>query len=348
MNFEAFKSTLNGKQTKLFQLKNDKITAFITNYGGRVVSLLVPDRDDNKVDVVLGFDSIEKYIHADEQYHGAIIGRVGNRIARGKFNLEDRNYTLAINCGEHTLHGGIKGYQAVVWDVLFANDSSLVLSYHSKDMEEGFPGNLTVQTRFELIDNALHITFSATTDKTTVVNLTHHNYFNLMGENAGSVVDQELQINASNYLPLDETSVPTGQIEAVIDTPFDFTSRKKIGADIESSHPQTTLVQGYDHNYVLDKYKAGSRTPFLAATAWAANGIKMSILTNEPGIQLYTGNFLSGKDIGKGGSTYGPKNAFCLEQQHYPDSPNQPEFPSITLHPGDEYYSICIQKFEAE
>lgn len=348
MNPANFAHTLAGKKVNLFHLKNENLDVFITNYGGRVVSLKAPDKTGKKVDVVLGFNSLDEYLQADEQYHGAIIGRVGNRVAYGSFALEDEKYQLAINCGEHSLHGGITGYQAVVWDVLSSNDTSLVLTYHSKDMEEGYPGNLSIQALFELKENELHISFIATTDKTTVVNMTHHNYFNLMGENAGNVEDQELQIFAHHYTPLDPTCVPDGNISSVAGTPFDFTRRKKIGAEINSTHPQTTLVNGYDHNFVLDHFEPDSRTAFLAAVAWAANGIKMSILTNEPGLQFYTGNSLSGKDTGKGGTSYASRNAFCLEQQHFPDSVNQAAFPSIVLHPGNQYFSTVIQKFEVE
>ncbi|MCB0647406.1 MAG: galactose mutarotase [Saprospiraceae bacterium] len=348
MNFEAFNSTVDGKKTRLYQLKNQSLNVYITNYGGRIVALYAPDRNGKMVDVVLGFDSLEKYIKADEQYHGAIIGRVGNRIGHGQFSLEGKQYTTAVNCGDHSLHGGIKGFQSVVWDVLSASETSLTLSYHSRDTEEGFPGNMTIQARYELKNNELHITFVATTDKTTIVNMTHHNYFNLMGEGAGLIEDQELQLFAQQYTPLEDSGIPTGEIASVYNTPFDFTDRKKLGKDINDAHHQTQQFKGYDHNFVVDGYVEGSRTPRKAAIAWAPNGIKMTILSNEPGIQLYTGNSLSGKDIGKSGTSYASRNAFCLEQQHYPDSINQPSFPSIVLHPGEEYYSICIQKFEVE
>ncbi len=345
-----FEKVIDGKKVELFCLKNDRgMIVYLTNYGGRVVAMNVPDKAGKSVDVVLGFNSLEEYLNADESYHGAIVGRVGNRIKHGKFTLGNNEYQVPVNCGDHSLHGGIKGFHAVVWDVQFVSSKKVVLNYHSKDMEEGFPGNLTVQATFTLgTENELTILFEATTDKKTIVNLTHHNYFNLMGEGSGDILDQELQVFASKYTPLDASSVPSGELATVFNTPYDFTSRKPIGLEINADHPQTKLVGGYDHNFVLDQYKEGDKTPKLAAIAWAPNGIKMSILTNEPGLQFYTGNSLSGKDIGKKGSNYASRNAFCLEQQHFPDSPNQPTFPSTVLHAGESYYSIVIQKFEVE
>jgi aldose 1-epimerase len=343
---EAFQDTIDGKNTDLYILKNkDNVQAAITNYGGRLVSLLVPDRKGNLIDVVVGFDSVRKYQTSTESYFGATIGRFGNRIAKGKFTLDGNEYSLFTNNGLNTLHGGKKGFQDVVWDAKQVNDQTLELSYLSKDMEEGFPGNLNVKVTFTLDDsNELKIDYLATTDKKTVVNLTNHAFFNLNGEGSGTILNHTLQINADQYTPVDSTLIPFGDNKSVAGTPFDFRNPTRIGERIEADDVQLKNGKGYDHNFVLNSNKSTGLNP--AANVFGdKTGIYMEIFTQEPGLQFYSGNFMQSKNTFKGGSKDDFRTAFCLETQHFPDSPNQPKFPSTVLNPGQEYKTSSIYKF---
>ncbi|MDB5250182.1 MAG: 1,4-beta-xylanase [Segetibacter sp.] len=342
---KAFQSTVDGKRTNLYVLRNrNKLTAAITNYGGRVVGLYMPDKKGKLTDVITGLASINEY-QKSGGYFGSLVGRYGNRIAKGRFTLDGKPYKLAINNSPNSLHGGIKGFQSVVWDAVQPNDKTLELRYTSKDMEEGFPGNLQVKVTYTLNDNnELKIDYEATTDKKTVVNLTNHSYFNLNGEGSGTITDHLLQVNASNYTPVDATLIPTGKIEPVAGTPFDFTTASKIGAHINDTHEQLKNGLGYDHNYVLNK--TGTDRLQLAATVTGdKSGIVMNVFTSEPGVQFYTGNFNKGTITYKGGAKDEYRSAFCLETQHFPDSPNQPTFPSTVLAPGKTYKTSTAYQF---
>ncbi|HEX2608802.1 MAG TPA: aldose epimerase family protein [Flavisolibacter sp.] len=340
-----FQSQIDGKATDLFILKNHNgMTAAITNYGGRLVSLLVPDQNGKMTDVVVGFGSVKDYQNATEPYFGATIGRVGNRIAKGKFSLDGKPYTLFTNNGPNTLHGGKKGFQYVVWDAAQPNDSTLVLSYLSKDMEEGFPGNLNVKVTYSLTgDNGFSCDYEATTDKKTVVNLTNHAFFNLNGEGSGTINNHVLQVNASRYTPVDSTLIPTGSLEPVAGTPFDFTKPMPIGARVDENNEQLKFGKGYDHNFVLDL--KGNAVQQVASIIGDKTQIEMDIYTAEPGLQFYGGNFMQSKNTFKGGSKDDFRTAFCLETQHFPDAPNQKSFPSILLDPGTTYHTTSIYKF---
>jgi len=341
---EAFKATHNGKETGLYTLRNKNgMVAQITNYGAILVSIIVPDRNGNTADVVQGYDSITEYINGNGPYMGAICGRCANRIAGGKFSISGREYTLAVNNGPNHLHGGITGFNKVVWDVVHNSSSVVRLEYFSADGEEGYPGNLRVAVTYTLTDdNELRLDFHATTDKATVVNLAGHSYFNLAGEGAGSIYDQELMINGDFFTPTDETSVPTGEICTVKDTPMDFTVPRKIGSRIDTDDIQLKYGAGYDHNWVL-RHRTG--TLGLAAAAHdPASGRVMEVLTTQPGVQLYTANWID-NEKGKGGKLYGRRWAFCLETQHFADAINKPHFPSTILEPGAQYNHSCIYKF---
>ena len=341
-----FVSEVEGKPTALYVLKNKNgAEACVTNYGGRLVSVMVPDKNGKMTDVVLGYDNINQYVQSDGNY-GALIGRYGNRINQAKFTLDDTEYTLPANDGNHCLHGGPLGYHTRMWDAKQLNDQSLELTYLSKDGEAGFPGNLDIKVTYTLTDdNAVDIKYEATTDKKTVVNLTNHSYFNLSGVPGSNVLDQEIMINADNFTPVDETLIPTG-ISTVAETPLDLRTPVAIGKHIGEQFDQLVFGRGYDHNWVLN---AKGDKNVLAAKAYSpTSGIALEVYTNEPGIQFYTGNFMDGKDTGKHGVLYPHRGAFCLETQHYPDSPNHPDFPSVVLNPGEKYFSECIYKFTVE
>jgi galactose mutarotase-like enzyme len=343
---KAFQSTIDGKTTNLYVLRNsNNYAAAITNYGGRVVGLWVPDKQGTLTDVVLGLSSIREYQQPSGGVFGALIGRYGNRIAKAKFSLDGKVYSLAANNGQNSIHGGIKGFQKVVWDARQTSDKTLELTYLSKDMEEGFPGNLQVKVTYTLNDNnELKLDYEATTDKKTVVNLTNHSYFNLNGEGSGPITDHVLQINASNYTVADATLIPTGKIEPVAGTPLDFTTPATIGSRINDSYEQLKIGSGYDHNFVLNK--TGPERLQLAATVTGdKTGIKMQVFTTEPGVQLYTSNFNKGSYTLKGGAKDDYRSAFCLETQHFPDSPNQPLFPSTVVTPGKPYKTSTVFKF---
>ena len=343
-----FSTKIDNKTVGLYTISNKNgLKAAITNYGGKLVSLLVPDSSGKMVDVVLGYNSIKDDFEYTKNgaFFGALIGRYGNRIAKGKFSLEGKQYQLPINNAPNSLHGGPKGFFAVVWDVVNTTPNSVELHYLAKDGEEGYPGNLNVNVTYTLTDeNALDIKYKATTDKATVLNLTNHTFFNLNGENSGSILDHSLQLNAANYTPVDSTLIPTGKIEKVAGTPLDFTKPFKIGARINDKNQQLVYGKGYDFNYVLD---AGDKKgEHLAATVVGdKTDIEMQVYTDQPGIQFYSGNFLEGGDKGKSGEPYNHRTAFCLETQHFPDSPNQPNFPSTTLIPGETFTSTTAYKF---
>jgi aldose 1-epimerase len=350
-----FGKTPDGTPVELFTLRNSKgMTATIMTYGGIVTSLKVPDKNGQFGDVVLGFDSLDGYVNDAYKkampYFGALIGRYGNRIANGKFSLDGVEYTLPINNAPNTLHGGPKGFDKVVWSVEEAevgeHGPKLELTYLSKDGEEGFPGNLTVHATYTVTeDNALQIKFKATTDKDTVCNLTHHSYFNLAG--SGDVLGHVVYINADKFTPVDATLIPTGELRPVAGTPFDFRTPTPIGLHIgETNDEQIARGNGYDHNFVLNK-KADELS--LAATVYEPSTRRtLEVWTTEPATQFYTGNFLDGSLTGKNGWVYQFRNAFCFEPQHYPDSPNHPDFPTTELKPGETYKSTIIYKFSAE
>lgn len=345
-NPKGFDGVIDGKKTALYVLKNkNKLQAAFTNYGGRLVSLLVPDKNGKLRDVVTGFDSNAKYQQSTEPYFGATIGRFGNRIAKGKFTLDGKNYTLFTNNGPNTLHGGKKGYQDVVWDAKTIDSTGVIFSYVSPAMEEGFPGTLTVKVTYTLTEaNELKMDYEATTDKNTVVNLTNHAFFNLNGEGSGTILQHNLLINADNYTPIDSTFIPLGTINTVENTPFDFRKATTIGARIEEKNIQLKNGKGYDHNYVLNKVGTAAAVTVVGDQS----GIQMDVFTDQPGVQFYSGNFMLGKNTFKGGAKDEFRTAFALETQHFPDSPNQPAFPSTVLKPGQVYRTSSSYKFSVQ
>lgn len=317
----------------------------ITNYGGRLVGLFLPDKNGILTDVVIGLGSIDDYQRSVQPYFGAIIGRYANRIANGAFKLKDEEYTLNKNNGHNTLHGGKKGFHDVVWDVIHVDNSRLELCYFSEDMEEGFPGNLKVKVIYSLTeDNSLKISYAAATDKPTVVNLTSHAFFNLNGEGSGTIFNHQVQIKADYYLPVDGTLIPTGDIDDVSGTPFDFRKVATIGSRINDHNGQLKKGKGFDHNFVLNKH--AMHTP-VARVKGDKSGIVMEVFTDQPGLQFYSGNFMRGKNILKGGGKDGYRTAFAMETQHFPDSPNQPSFPSTLLSRGKEYKTQTVYRFLA-
>ena len=343
-----FKQELDGKSVELFTLKNNNgVVIQITNFGGRITHLWAPDKKGNFADIVIGYNSLEEYLNSNEIYYGALIGRYGNRIADGKFELNDSVYTLATNNGKNHLHGGIKGFNDVVWDAHLINQQKLELEYLSVDGEEGYPGNLSVKVVYTLTENnELKTEYWATTDKATPINLTQHSFFNLKGAGKGNVNEHIMQINADSFTPVDEGLIPTGEIALVDGTPFDFRVPTSIGARLDEDNLQLKFGGGYDHNWVLNKAENG--LTYAAKVVEPESGRTLEVYTNEPGLQFYGGNFMDGRDKGKGGKKFDYRGALCLETQHYPDSPNQPSFPSTFLNPGEEYYSICIYKFGVE
>ena len=345
----AFQQTIDNKKTDLYILKNSSgMQAAITNYGGRLVSLLVPDKNGKLTDVVIGFDSVQQYQSSTEPYFGATIGRYGNRIAKGKFTLDGKQYTLATNNGPNTLHGGKKGFQYVVWDAKQIGDSGLELTYLSKDMEEGYPGNLNVKVTYTITNtNELKIDYEATTDKKTVVNLTNHAFFNLNGQGSGTINNHLLMINADGYTPVNSTLIPTGKIEPVANTPFDFRKPTTIGKNVDANDVQIKNGNGYDHNFVLNANK-GTGLNTAAIITGDKTGIEMEVLTQEPGLQFYGGNFMQSKNKMKDGGMDDFRTAFCLETQQFPDSPNQPAFPSTVLEPGKKYATTSVYRFSTK
>lgn len=335
---------------KLYTLKSEGgMIVKVTNFGAIVTSIVVPDRNGKLADVALGYDRLQRYTNAvDKPYFGAIVGRYGNRIAAGQFTLGGETYTLATNNGANHLHGGVIGFDKVIWNAK-PNDSenSLQLSYLAKDKEEGYPGNLNLIVTYQLTDqNKLVVTYKATTDKATPINVTQHTYFNLKGEGQGNILDHELMLNADKYTPVDETLIPTGELATVQGTPFDFTTAKPIGKDIAKDHLQLKFGLGFDHNWVVNG-KAGELR--LAARAYEPNsGRVLEVMTTEPGVQFYCGNFLDGRLTGKSGKPYVHRGGFCLETQHFPDSPNQKDFPSSILNPGETFESTTSFQFSTK
>jgi aldose 1-epimerase len=331
---------------KFYVLKNKNgLKAIFTNYGGRLVSLFVPGKKDTLTDVVVGFKTAAEFKNSTEPYFGATIGRYGNRIAKGKFMLDGKEVTLTINNGPNTLHGGKAGFQYVMFDAVQKGDNALELSYLSKDMEGGFPGNAKIKVTYTLNDdNELRMDYEATTDKTTVMNLTNHAFFNLNGEGSGTILNHVVQINADKYTPVDSTLIPTGTLDPVAGTPFDFNKPTTIGARINTKNQQLKNGTGYDHNYVLKSAGAG-KFNHAATVTGDKSGVVMDIYTQEPGLQFYSGNFMQSKNTFKGGSKDDFRTAFAMETQHFPDSPNQPSFPTTTLKPGETYRTSSYYKF---
>ena len=340
-----FSTEVNHSQTNLYTLKNKSgMEVCITNFGGRIVSIMVPDKDGKMQDVVLGFDNIDDYIRIPSDF-GASIGRYANRIAQGRFVLDNDTIQLPQNNFGHCLHGGPQGWQYQVYDANLIDNTTLELTRLSPDGDENFPGNVTAKVTFKLSDdNAMDIKYSATTDKKTIINMTNHSYFNLSGDPSQPATDHILYVNADNYTPVDSTFMTTGEIIPVKDTPMDFITPKAIGQDITKyDFVQLKNGNGYDHNWVLNTN--GDITKPAARLTSPQSGITLEVYTNEPGIQVYTGNFLDGSIQGKKGITYNQRASVCLETQHYPDSPNKPQWPSVILEPGQTYNSECIFKF---
>ncbi len=340
----------DGQKVSLYTLTNaNGAVAKITNYGAIVTELWMPDKNGKPADIVLGFESLSGYL-GESPYFGCIVGRYGNRIGKGTFTLDGKTYSLAINNGENHLHGGLKGFDKVVWQATAEQAGkdgvAVTLRYTSKDMEEGYPGTLSVMVVYTLTNaNELRIDYTAVTDKATVCNLTHHGYFNLAGQGNGSILNHELMLNADRYTPVDAGLITTGEILPVKGTPMDFTKPTAIGAHIDNDFEQLKFGGGYDHNWVLNK--KGSEMSLAAKVYEPTSGRVMEVWTNEPGVQFYAGNFLDGTLTGKGGKVYQHRYGFCLETQHYPDSPNKPNFPTTTLRPGQTYKTTTVYKFSA-
>jgi aldose 1-epimerase len=349
INKKPFGTLPDGREVALYTLVNDNgLQAAISNYGGIVVSLHTPDRDGQMGDVVLGFDTLDEYVDHNP-FFGCLVGRFGNRIAGGRFALEGVEYTLARNAGQNHLHGGVAGFDKQLWDARASETPegpALELAYTSPDGEEGYPGTLSVQVVYTLTDdNALKIAYAAVTDKPTVVNLTNHSYFNLSAGAADDILAHEMTINADLYTPVDETLIPTGELHAVEGTPLDFRAAMPVGARIEADHRQLHLGGGYDHNWVVNGRPGDLR--LAARVAEPTSGRIMHVLTAEPAVQFYAGNMMPPSMPGKGGRAYLRRGGLCLETQHYPDSPNQPHFPSTVLQPGETYRTTTIYRFSA-
>ncbi|TWT52770.1 Aldose 1-epimerase precursor [Rubripirellula amarantea] len=348
----AFSEVKDFDSIELYTLKNDHgTTVKVTNYGAIATSISVADRDGKFADIALGYDQVKDYINAvDKPYFGAVVGRYGNRIANGEFSLDGEAYSLLKNNGKNHLHGGAVGFDKVVWDAEYDQvNNQLTLRYQSKDKEEGYPGNLDCEVTYRLTEaNSLVVGYKAETDKATPINLTQHTYFNLKGEGEGTILDHELMINAKQYTPIDEGSIPTGELPPVAGTPFDFTTAKPIGRDIGIENQQLAFGMGYDHNWVLDKEGKEGELTLAARVYEPKSGRVMEVQTTEPGVQFYCGNFLDGRLKGKSGKPYVQRGGFCLETQHYPDSPNQPNFPSTILRPGEVYDTQTIFTFSTQ
>ena len=340
---QAFGHTPEGTAVDLYSLADGKVEVRIMTYGGIIVSVRTPDRNGKLDDVVLGCDSVEKYV-AQTAHFGGIIGRYANRIAHGTFQLDGKTYSVPKNDGDNALHGGIRGFDKVVWGAKQIQDG-IELTYVSKDGDQGFPGNLSTTVRYTLSGGALRIEYSATTDKDTVLNLTNHSYFNLKGQGKGDVLGHVLKIDASRITPVDATLIPTGELKSIGGTPFDFRTPHAIGERIDADDPQLHLGHGYDHNFVLDH--APGQLAEAAEVYEPTTGRILRVLTTEPAVQFYTGNFLDGSITGKEGRVYNRRFALCLETQHFPDSPNHPTFPSTELKPGQEFHSVTVFQFSA-
>lgn len=336
-----FNKTINNLSIKTHFLKNaNGIKVGICNYGARITHFIIP-QNNKEVDIVLGFNNIEDYFKEDEYYYGVTVGRFANRIAKGKLTLNDETFQLAINNGGNCLHSGKTGFHNVAWEIISASDESIELKYISPDGESGFPGELTCTVKFSLgVNNDLKIHYNANSTKDTVVNLTNHSYFNLNGDDCG-ILNHQVRINAKYYLPINSSGIPTGEYAEVSKTPFDFRVTKKLGLEIENQHPQIIIGKGYDHSFKLEK--EANELTFAASARGDLTNIKLEVFTTEPGMQLYTGNYLGG-DKGKNGIIYKERSGFCFETQHYPNSPNQPKFPSTLLKAGDLFKSTTVFK----
>lgn len=344
----AFDSTVKGKKTGLYWLENENIIVAMTNYGARIVGLWVPDKAGEWTDVVTGMGSISAYVNSGEPYYGATIGRVGNRIAGGRFSLDGKTYQIPTNNGENALHGGEEGFESKVWEVEQPDETTLVFQYDSPDGEEGFPGNLRTVVTYSVTESGgLRIEYDAETDQPTVVNLTNHAFFNLNGEGSGDVLNHMVTFYANKYTPVDEALIPTGDLQEVTGSPFDFTSPETIGARIGADDEQLKNGGGYDHNFVLADFKSNELN-HAATVVGDRSGISMEVYTEEPGMQFYTGNFMQGKSTFKSGAKDDYRTAFCIETQHFPDSPNQPDFPSIRLNPGEKYHTVTVYVFSTK
>jgi aldose 1-epimerase len=350
LDAKAFSTVVDGKNVALYTLKNENgMTMQVTNFGGRVVSLWVPGKNGKFDDVVLGHTGIEQYIHPEgERFIGCVVGRYANRIAKGQFKINGKTYQLPLNNNGQSLHGGLKGLDLVVWNVDTIVGNAIQLSYISPDGEEGYPGTVRIKMVYTLTsDNELKIAYAATTDKPTVINLSHHGFFNLKGEGNGTINDHILTIYADHYTPVDSVLIPTGEIAPVKDTPFDFRNPTAIGARVDADHPQLKNGLGYDHNWVLKR--ATEQGVELAASVYEpVSGRLLEVFTNQPGLQFYGGNFFDGNAKGKYGKTQNYREAIALETQHFPDSPNRPGFPSTRLNPGEFYTHTCIYKFSTK
>lgn len=352
VNQENFQSTYKDLKTDLYTIKNiNGILMQVTNYGAKIVTLFVPDKDGNFKDIVFGYENIKDYLDGDK-YFGAVVGRYANRIAGGKFVLDGTEYQVPTNDGgKNALHGGDSGFDDAVWtgEVLqTANGEAVKLTLYSPDGDQGFPGNLFVEVLYTLTDkNELVVDYSAVTDKPTVVNLSQHSYFNLHGQDSGPILNHALVINADNFTPVDQALIPTGEIRPVAGTAFDFRTPHLIGERIANEEEQLVLGGGYDHNFIINKERPGELT-FAASAYDILSGRLMEVYTTQPAIQFYTGNFLNGSETGKGGVVYNYRSGFCLETQHYPDSPNHPDFPSTVLRPGEEYKQQTVFRFSVK
>ena len=345
---KPFGTTPDGTAANLYTLSNDQgLEVSITNYGGAITSIKTPDRNGKIGDVVLGYETLAEYVK-NPRYMGCLVGRHANRLDKGKFSLNGVNYQLVQNNGENHLHGGKKGFDKVVWDALTKQDDNSVrlqLNYVSVDGEENYPGTLSVEVDYYVTNqNELRIEYGASTDRDTIVNLTNHSYFNLAGQ--GNILDHELMINADSFTPISKDLIPTGEIESVEGTPMDFRNGKKIGKDISADYEQLRFTGGYDHNFVLKLY--GRSIKFVARAREPESGRNLEVFTTQPGMQFYSGNFLDGSLTGKGGAVYHKYAGFCLETQHFPDSPNHEEFPSTLLRTGDVLDEVTVYRFSAE
>ncbi len=346
---KAFAENINGEETQLIYLKNkNNLQAAITNYGARLVSLLVPDRDENFISVVVGFDSIKNYINAHAPYYGATIGRYANRIADGKLIIDNKLYQLSINNNTNTNHGGKNGFNNKVWRIIDATANSVKLTYFSKDMEEGFPGNLSASVIYTLTDdNELKISYGGSTDKKTVVNFTNHAFFNLNGEGNELITDHILKINAEKFTPINDRQLPTGEFKSVENTPFDFRSEREIGRSINDNDLQVKYGSGYDHNFILNK-TSGAEFQLAAIVSSPHTGIVMEVFTDQPGVHFFTANAFKGLDTGRTGKPILFRSAFCLETQHFPDSQNHLNFPTTILSPREIYKTETVYKFSVQ
>ena len=341
---QPFGHTADGTAVDIYSLTDKQVEVRIMTYGGIIVSLRTPDRNGQFDDVVLGFNSVDQYIEKNTPYFGALVGRYANRIAHGSFQLDGKTYSTPKNNGDNTLHGGIRGFDKVVWTGKQIPEG-VELTYVSKDGEEGFPGTLTTTVRYTLSGNALRIDYSATTDKDTVLNLTNHAYFDLAGQGTGDILGHVVKIDAEQMTPVDSGLIPTGEMKSVAGTPFDFRKPHAVGERIDVNDEQLRLGRGYDHNFVVE-HKSGELTE-AAEVYEPTTGRILQVLTDQPGVQLYTGNFLDGTITGKEGRVYKQRYGLCLETQHFPDSPNHPKFPTTELKPGGKFHSMTVYKFSA-